>query len=462
MSNSKTASRSTVKRPLTTGYSAIKKKNNIPCGYLEVTIVGCSDLLAVNTSLVSKSSSDPFCNIYLDDKDQMIQTPIISNNIHPKWDFPASFLVYNPASTLLLEVNNHGSDSRIQNPLHKHEDIALGQLSIQLSALPYNETFEGWFALSEPKEGNPHHHPHQHHQKNKLLRSRSSSLKIPLSSSPQVEEFGRIMLRIHYETTKQAQFYAGFLPPPPPPIEPPLPFAADIAYHNLMRCLDYLWIILDVIWSIMDLQSWVSPIKSVISLIFWVYICKYYQYLPVIVHLCLILKMCIEYVKLFIKEHPHGAVEVDKIRKTMKPIHNSINNNKEDDAASIGTFVNKLTTYLIGRGWTETLQNSQNVLGVVADSLDNLTGLMKWKNYDTSFATFIILITSCLLFACVSFRYWLLIGSVYIMTSCTRPYAFLIYTMFVLKKYFSLNPSFNGMKNRLPSLLKVRKVQVSK
>ena len=147
------------KRPLPTSYSDMASHIKQPCGYLDVTIVGCSNLVAVEGHLVGHSSSDPYCLCSLDDQDQLIQTPVVSRNVHPKWDFPTTLFVKNAASLLHLTVMNKGNDSRINLQkldinLHKHEDLPLGRLVIPLSALPYNQTIEGWFALLPPE-----HHP---------------------------------------------------------------------------------------------------------------------------------------------------------------------------------------------------------------------------------------------------------------------------------------------------------------
>jgi|TARA_B110000090_G_C13345440_1_gene432809 hypothetical protein len=170
--------------------------------------------------------------------------------------------------------------------------------------------------------------------------------------------------------------------------------------------------------------------------------------------------MCVAYIHLHIQEHPHGASEVDKLRKTIKPLHQDAHRDS-DEIASIGTFVDRVATYLIGRGLGETLQTTQNVLGSVADGLDGVTGLLAWKNRETSRQLLVGLLVSCGLFAAVDFRYWLLVGSLYMMTSCTKVYALVVYTVLGLTKFFSLSPTFNGIKQRLPQLIKVRKVRMS-
>ena len=275
------------KRPLPTSYSDMASHIKQPCGYLDVTIVGASNLIAVEGHLVGHSSSDPYCLCSLDDQDQLIQTPVVSRNIHPKWDFPTTLFVKNAASLLHLTVMNKGNDSRINLQqldinLHKHKDLPLGRLVIPLSALPYNQTIEGWFALLPPE------HPIDATTVD-ITTTDDAALPSTTSttSSPPSEHCGRIMLRLHYETTKHAQFYAGFQPPPPIPVAPPLPFSADQCYVSLMRCLEYLWPILDVVWNLMDIQHWTSPVRSCCFLIGWYYICVYYQYVPVFVHLFL-------------------------------------------------------------------------------------------------------------------------------------------------------------------------------
>ena len=278
------------KRPLPTSYSDMASHIKQPCGYLDVTIVGASNLIAVEGHLVGHSSSDPYCLCSLDDQDQLIQTPVVSRNIHPKWDFPTTLFVKNAASLLHLTVMNKGNDSRINLQqldinLHKHKDLPLGRLVIPLSALPYNQTIEGWFALLPPEHPIDATTVDTTTTDDAALPSTTSTTST--TSSPPSEHCGRIMLRLHYETTKHAQFYAGFQPPPPIPVAPPLPFSADQCYVSLMRCLEYLWPILDVVWNLMDIQHWTSPVRSCCFLIGWYYICVYYQYVPVFVHLFL-------------------------------------------------------------------------------------------------------------------------------------------------------------------------------
>ena len=409
-----------------------------PIGYLDLAVVGAADLIALDGPLLivgGEASSDPFATIFLDDKDQQQQTHTIRRDLHPKWDYTTTLVVKNAASILQIDVNDldqailHGKD--VSKPL--------GTLSIPLSTLPINQTIECWFALQPPKNG----------------------VTLEYQSDQQQEApWGRIMLRLHYETTRQALFYAGFLPPPPIIEQPPEPFSADHAYQNLMRCLEYLWPMLDVVTGLLNIQSWTNPLKSILFLFGWYYLCRHPHWIPIFIHASLIFKMSIEYVRLHIQEHAHGASEVDKLRKTVTYIKQK--NGDTEDEASLGSFLDKVATFLVGRGLAGTLQTTQNTLGSVAGGLDILTGLVKWKDQSASKTMFIGLFMSAFLFATVPFHYWLVCCTIWIMTSKTHPYALFVYTVSGLAKIRSLSPPYDGIKTRLPSLMRVRKVNLKK
>ena len=437
------------KRPLPTGYTMLFKPtfgSTLPIGYLNVTIIGANDLLALDGPLLKiagEATSDPYTKIFLDDNDQMTRTQTIPRNCHPKWDYKTSLNITNGASILYLNVydeevglldNLSGQALLGGSPVDKH----LGTLTIPLATLPINQIIEGWFALSAPVDG--------------ATKSSSSS---STATKPELDApYGRIMLRLHYETSLQAQFYAGFLPPPPVLVAPPIPFSADVAYQNLNRTLEYLWPILDCIYGLMDIRSWTSPLRSVLFLMAWFYLCRNYQWIPIVMHVSLIVKMSISYVRMFIYEHPHGACKVDKLKQTIQPIIH-----KKVEETSIGNFLDKVATFLIGKGLAGTLQTTQNVLGNVSDGLDGIVDLLQWKNRATSKNLFIGLFVSIGLFMLIPFHYWLLCGSIWMMTSNTYSYAVVVYTMSGLIKSRQLK-EYEGIKKRLPSLIRVRKVKM--
>ena len=165
-----------------------------------------------------------------------------------------------------------------------------------------------------------------------------------------------------------------------------------------------------------------------------------------------------EFVRLHIQNHPHGASVVDKLRKTIRPTEGEL---KEEVDNSLGPFLDKVAMYLIGQGQADSLQSTQNFLGSFADSLDVLNNYLTWKHRDTSKKMLIGLLFSCCLFALTPFHYWLLFASLWIMTSNTRPYALVMYTLNGLARSVSLSPTIEGMKVNIPALIQVRKISSS-
>ena len=439
------------KRPLPTGYSMMFQPEfgtkKMAIGYLDITVIGANNLIAVDRPLLivaGESTSDPYCQVSLDDRDQETQTRTVNKNINPNWSYSTTLVITNPASTLFLRVIDEESGVLDVG----HSDVPLAELRISLSTLPYNETIEGWFALSPPSGGvTPINQP-----------SSGDSADSAESATSVDCQWGQINLRMRYATTPSSQFYSGFLPPPPAPEVPVLPFSADLAYTNLNRCLEYLWPILDVVWSLMDIQSWVSPLRSIIFIMLWWLLCRNYYWIPIADHVYLIVKMSMEFVRLHIQNHPHGASVVDKLRKTIRPTEVEL---KEEVDNSLGPFLDKVAMYLIGQGQADSLQSTQNFLGSFADSLDVLNNYLTWKHRDTSKKMLIGLLFSCCLFALMPFHYWLLFASLWIMTSNTRPYALVMYTLNGLARSVSLSPTIEGMKVNIPALIQVRKISSS-
>ena len=122
--------------------------------------------------------------------------------------------------------------------------------------------------------------------------------------------------------------------------------------------------------------------------------------------------------------------------------------------------MDRVATFLIGRGLSSTLQTSQNALGSVANGLDSMAGLVAWKNRAASRQLLMGVVVSCGLFALVPFRYWLLFASLYIMTSQTRVFATVSTSVVGVTNWFFLSPDYVGIKSRLPQIIKVRQLKI--
>ncbi len=98
---------------------------------------------------------------------------------------------------------------------------------------------------------------------------------------------GRIHVLLHYKFSQAAEIISHFAPEQP--YEAPWPaFRAASFYSNFWLLLDDLWPYLEILWAIAPTLNWEYPSRSFFWLLTFSFLCLYIQWVPIILHICLI------------------------------------------------------------------------------------------------------------------------------------------------------------------------------
>jgi len=185
-----------------------------PYAELKLNIVKARRLIAADIH----GTSDPYVNVYVDDI-LKANTPYITMNLNPVWDWEVDIEIHNPASVVLLQVLDH--DFGV-----KKADL-IGFVEFPVADLPLGSSVKGWFQLSPAEQ---------------LTATAPERLKKSLIKKSS-EECGAVFLDITLDVTSGDQsdeHYAWCLPKPEFRMYPmhgydPTRFNAQALIDNIME-----------------------------------------------------------------------------------------------------------------------------------------------------------------------------------------------------------------------------------
>ncbi|CAH1966610.1 unnamed protein product [Acanthoscelides obtectus] len=130
---------------LTKEISSEKLKTPNPVGVLRIHIIEAKNLLKKDLTITGKGKSDPYAVLAVGE--QTFKTEAIKNNVNPKWDSWAEFVVldYNGQE---LQMTIWDEDQTV--------DEFLGRASVEISALKLAGQSDMWLTLEEVKHGKVH------------------------------------------------------------------------------------------------------------------------------------------------------------------------------------------------------------------------------------------------------------------------------------------------------------------
>nr|CAH7737023.1 unnamed protein product [Callosobruchus chinensis] len=125
--------------------SSEKLKTPNPVGVLRIHIIEAKNLLKKDLKLTGKGKSDPYAILAVGE--QTFKTEAIKNNVNPKWDSWAEFVV--------LDYNGQELQITIWDE-DQTDDEFLGRASVEISALMLAGQSDMWITLEEVKHGKLH------------------------------------------------------------------------------------------------------------------------------------------------------------------------------------------------------------------------------------------------------------------------------------------------------------------
>ena len=206
-------------------------------------------------------------------------------------------------------------------------------------------------------------------------------------------------------------------------------FNIDVLWKNVERCLSFVYPVLDVVSNVQTLTQWENTLNSSICFITMMVLSWYSSYIPLYVHY-LILKYMYRNKKMLQLEQEKKEKEKRKtmfnnksksgilseaLRKsrhysntTETTMHNTKDRQEkkeeeekkkkeEKNENGFGNAIHLLLK-LMPHSLKETLTWTQDILGTVANGLEYVDGLFKWKNRTVSWSIFIFFMFSSMFF----------------------------------------------------------------
>ena len=200
------------------------------------------------------------------------------------------------------------------------------------------------------------------------------------------------------------------------------PLDVDILYHNLNRCLAYLYPVLDAVASFSDLLHWKTYWKSFLCLFAMAVMSLRTDLLPLFFHGMLLHHLLWSKVSKTMRSESHvrnlvlhGDDCATGVRGEDLQVCVASASKKGDDGgdskddngeAKLGATVSALM--LLCPGWLkETLRQAQASLGATADGLDMVHGMLTWKDDNVTWGVVGATVLSGLLFYAVHISTWL-------------------------------------------------------
>uniref|UniRef100_A0AAV1UXT2 Uncharacterized protein n=1 Tax=Peronospora matthiolae TaxID=2874970 RepID=A0AAV1UXT2_9STRA len=364
---------------------------------------------AIGLPSTDSITSDPFVRIVLtgkwshgqewgNDLKSIKCTKKKSRTLNPRWHETFVFNVCAPGAELVLEVYNYGQLS---------QPTKLGETSIPLLQIMDQRRHNKWLDLLLPE---------------KLHRA-------GLNNDARA---GRIHVLLHYKFSQMAELCSYFSSEQDYVYEWP-EFQAAQLYSNFWVLLDNLWPYLEVAWQIMPTLNWEHPTHSFMCFALCVWLCLSLQWLPVVIHLALIVFVLRNYFELNFhsfngKDQPSGAggnLDNDMSNGSFR---------QYNLPSGFNHLMNKMTNVTIDQETQRTLQSVQNNMAWWSSIINNLELMFSWEDTFYTARILLYLIVSCVLHILIPNKYLLLVFVVHLFTRWTVPVVWLTHVVAAIRQ----------------------------
>ncbi|CAK4419424.1 unnamed protein product [Aphanomyces euteiches] len=384
-------------------------------GQLYVKVVEAIGLPSTD-AIANSITSDPFVKLILtgrwshgqewgNDLQSIRLTKRKSRTLNPRWHETFVFNVCAPGAELVLEVFNSGQLS---------QPTKLGQARIPLSQLMDQRRHNKWLDLLLP--------PTLHRE--------------GLNNDARA---GRIHVLLHFKFARLAEFMSHFAEEQPYKAPWP-PFKAATIYNNFWILLDDLWPYLEIIWAISPTLNWEHPSRSFFWLVALLWMCLYIRWVPVVIHVFVIIITLKNYMDLSVKL---ATAETSVNVPPTTPSSSSWPPPSMEDAEPPRVYnlpqgfhhlTDKMTQVTTDADTKMTLQRVQNNMAWWSGIIKSIELMFSWEDFFYTLQILLGVIVSCILHIFLPNQYLLMALVIYLFLMWTVPFTLFTRAIYGLKQ----------------------------